>query len=130
MQTKRAGASKSRRTTTVNDQAAGQDSSTQPTNENKKQIELDPLDDKSDDEVQFRHRKVLLCDPAKGQLFPNYDKIEDWDEFDSAYQDLILKRFSQDCQNRMKFTNGVNKYYSRLARINGSVNEISPGKQN
>ena len=46
----------------------------------------DPLDDENkDDEPVRKHRKVLLCDPAKGQLFPNYDKYEDWDEFDSVY---------------------------------------------
>jgi len=31
-----------------------------------------------------------LCDPNKGQLFENYDKYEDFDEFDNVYKDQIL----------------------------------------
>ena len=42
----------------------------------------------------------VLCDPAKGQLFEGFDKMEDWDEFEEMYKDQILTRFRRDTENR------------------------------
>ena len=28
-----------------------------------------------------------LCDPEQGQLFPDFDKIEDWEEFEDIRKD-------------------------------------------
>ena len=47
-----------------------------------------------------KHRMPVLCDPAKGQLFEGFDKMEDWDEFEEMYKDQILTRFRRDTENR------------------------------
>ena len=69
-----------------------------------------------------------LCDPEKGQLFENYDKFEDFEEFDNVYKDQILNRFRKDTNNRNQLTRELNKFISRFYRLDGTVSSIIPGK--
>ena len=39
------------------------------------------------------YRLPNLCDPTQGQLFPGFDKYEDWEEFEDIRKDQILNRF-------------------------------------
>lgn len=85
--------------------------------------------DDQDDSSESKLRKLPnLCDPSKGQLFENFDKINDFEEFDNVYKDQILSRFRRDTQNRNRFTQQLNYFISRFYRLDGSITGIVPGK--
>ena len=42
----------------------------------------------SDSGKKKRRKKLAnLCDPEQGQLFANFDRFDDWDEFEDARKD-------------------------------------------
>ena len=84
-------------------------------------------DGNSESGRQRRYKLPNLCDPAQGQLFPNFDRHEDWDEFEDARKDQILSRFRVDTEKRNKFTDALNKFVSRMYRLDGSIVSIVPG---
>jgi len=55
-----------------------------------------------------KHTLPNLCDPSKGQLFPNFDKMEDWEEFEDVRKNQIVSRFRQETENRHKFISQLN----------------------
>ena len=63
-------------------------------------------------------------------LFANYDKIEDQDEFDIIYNNKILKEFHTGMEDREQFSDDLNSFISRLYRVNGIATNIEPGQPN
>lgn len=56
--------------------------------------------------------------------------MEDWDEFDNTYKDLILSRFKEDTEERMGVISSLQKYISRFYRLSGTIDQIESGKIN
>ena len=69
-----------------------------------------------------------LTDPKKGQLFFGHDMFEDFDEFDNVFKNLVLTRFRRQADKQLAFNQDLNKFVSRMYRLDDKVKEIVPGK--
>ena len=102
----------------------------QPPNKTQVSFAQDQKKKKQEDSIIERHKLPNLCDPAKGLLFPGFDKTEDWDDFDNKYKDEILQRFKVDTKNHAEFTQALNRFISRMYRLDGTIGSIIAGKEN
>ena len=56
--------------------------------------------------------------------------FDDFDEFDNVFKNLVLSRFRKQAEKQVTFSNDLNKFVSRMYRLDDTVNDIVPGKMN
>ena len=81
----------------------------------------------------FTRQKKLpnLCDPSKGnQLFPEFDKCENWNDFESGYQNEVAQRFVIDAAKDRQLTIDVNNFVTRMYKLDSTLTAIKPGLAN